>query len=199
MPRSIPDRRPLSGVVLGAGAMHRFAVPFVVGLAAAVAGCNRTEENLPEWRPSDHDNAATPSAAQVDTKQPRPGMPNLEKYGLNEVIIAAWKQNCVPCHGIIGRGDGPQAAMSRPRDLTDPNWQRAAPDDEILYAIQKGRGRMPPFPALPEDTARGLVRMIRLMNADGPPPEAPGSDAPSSDAPHGAPPAASAPATKPAP
>lgn len=153
----------------------------LLGLFSLVA-CNRPTEDLPEWTPRDHDHASKPNEAQVDTRAPRPGMPALEKFGINEVTLAAWKQNCVPCHGLIGRGDGPQGAALRPTDLTNPKWQKVALDDEIARTIKKGRGRMPGFPALPDDTVDGLVRLVRLMNAERPAP----SDAP----PNGATPAA---------
>lgn len=142
------------------------------GWALGLGACGRSKGDLPEWTPADHDNQKTPSAGQVDTKVPRAGMPDLAKQGIDDVILASWKQNCVPCHGVIGRGDGPSGAATNPRDLTDPNWQRVAIDSEIAFAISKGRGRMPGFPHLPEETVSGLVKLVRLLNADRPSPPA---------------------------
>ncbi len=151
-------------------ALHR---PFLIMalLSGCLPACNKPDpKDLPEWSPADHDNqtnASTPGAAQSGKPAAnRPAMPNLEKYGITELALATWKQSCVPCHGVIGRGDGPQGAAVRPRDLTDPKWQRVAIDSEIEHAIKKGRGRMPAFADLPDETVTGLVRLIRLLNAD---------------------------------
>lgn len=144
------------------------AILLTASLWIGVSACERSHQELTEWTPRDHDNQGAPAQGQVDTRAPRPGMPAMEKYGINDVILATWKQQCSTCHGLIGRGDGPNAMASRPRDLTDPVWQKNASDEEIAHSIQKGRGRMPPFPGLPKDTVSGLIRLIRLMNQEGP-------------------------------
>ncbi len=155
-------------------------------LVAINVACSRTDaEQLPEWTPADHDNQTQPQPNQVDIENPSPGMPSGEALGLNDVVLATWKQNCVPCHGIIGRGDGPQAATTRPRDLTDPTWQRVAIDSEIIHTIKKGRGRMPAFGQIPDETVQGLVRLIRMLNASPPPDSA--TPTPSASAQAGAP------------
>ncbi len=154
--------------------------------AASLWGCDRKADELPEWRPEDHDHqnegspsasgpgaasAASPAAPGAAKEAasggaPRPPMAALERFGITPAVLASWKQNCVPCHGLIGAGDGPQGAVLRPRNLADPAWQRVALDDEIAHAIKKGRGRMPAFPGLPDETVTGLVRLVRLMNPE---------------------------------
>jgi len=137
------------------------------GIAAFGIACDRKPEDLPEWSARDHDNQKEAKSNQFDsTAPPKPGMPALEKYGINQVTLAAWKQNCVPCHGLIGAGDGPQGSMTRPTDLTNPKWHEVALDSEIENTIKKGRGRMPAFAQLPDETVTGLVRLIRLMNPE---------------------------------
>ncbi len=91
-------------------------------------------------------------------------MPALEKHGIDDVILATWKQNCTPCHGLIGRGDGPRGRNLRPPDLTDPTWQERAIDSEIASTIKRGRGKMPAFGHLPDKTIQGLVRLVRMLN-----------------------------------
>jgi mono/diheme cytochrome c family protein len=146
--------------------LSRHFWPFLLLSAVSLGACDKKDPGaLPEWSPADHDNQDKPEAGQVDTKNPRPGMPNLEQYGLNDLILATWKQNCVPCHGVIGRGDGPQSAVFRPTDLTNPEWQRVAIDSEIAHTIKKGRGRMPAFAQIPDETVTGLVRLVRMLNA----------------------------------
>jgi mono/diheme cytochrome c family protein len=102
----------------------------------------------------------------VDTAERKANMPDLTKQGIDDVVLAAWKQNCIPCHGVIGRGDGPQGRSLRPPDFTNPRWHRTAIDSEMAYAIQKGRGNMPAFAHLPEPTVQGLVKLVRMLNPD---------------------------------
>lgn len=127
-------------------------------------GCDRSRDDVREWTPQDHDHTGAPSAGQVDTSQP--GANPLADHGVSDVILATWKQNCVTCHGVIGRGDGPQGRMLRPPDFTNPVWQKNALDDHMRRTIQKGRGAMPPFGHLPDETVDGLIHLIRLLNRD---------------------------------
>ncbi len=142
--------------------MIRFARSLVALCAIALCGaCNRTPDDLREWRPSDHSTEPAPAqdAPQVSGSA-EPTVP-----GLDAVTIAAWQRACVTCHGSLGRGDGPQGPMVQARDLSDPAWQRAASDAEIVDAITKGRGRMPPF-QLPASTVAGLLHLVRLFNRE---------------------------------
>lgn len=127
-----------------------------------ILGCNRPAPDLREWKASDHDHTSDPGQGQVEVR-PDAGSP-LAALGINEVAIVAWEQNCMKCHGTMGAGDGPQAAMTHPRDLTDPAWQTATTDEAIARIIREGRGRMPGF-ALPATTIDTLVRLVRLFDA----------------------------------
>jgi mono/diheme cytochrome c family protein len=147
---------------------------------------------LPEWTAQDHDHNNKPTSGQVDTEKRKAAMPDLTKNGINDVVLAAWKQNCIQCHGVIGRGDGPQGRSLRPPDFTNAGWQRTALDSEMEHTIKKGRGNMPAFGHLPDDTVRGLVNLIRMLNpnrakevmkngegaAEGEKPDTPGTPAP---------------------
>ena len=103
-------------------------------------------------------------------------------HGLNEVVIVAWEQNCVRCHGRFGRGDGPQGPMVHAADLTNEAWQATVKDDDIFKSIHDGRGLMPAFP-LPESTLRALVQLVRLLG-QAVKPHATDADAPAASAPH---------------
>ena len=140
------------------------ALPLLI-LSFSLGGCDQTAADLREWRPQDHDHTTNPGAEQVAGGPDAGPAPELARHGLNEVIIVAWQQNCTRCHGRVGRGDGPQGAMFRTADLSNPAWQDAINDEQIALAIKNGRGAMPPF-ALPDATIEGLVRLIRLLRAD---------------------------------
>lgn len=124
------------------------------------SACDQQAPDLREWRASDHDHTQNPGSDQVEGG-PDAGS-ELAEHGLNEVVLVAWEQNCVRCHGRFGRGDGPQGPMVRATDLTNPRWQATATDDGIVKVIREGRGLMPAFP-LPETTLRSFVQLIRLL------------------------------------
>jgi len=138
----------------------RAALRLIV-LSFTLAACERDAPDVREWRPSDHDHTDNPAPAQVDVSDAgaRGGM----LHGIDEVVLVAWRQNCTTCHGIIGRGDGPQAPMTRPRNLSDAAWQASVTDNAIAQTIRRGRGAMPAFD-LPEATLTGLVKLVRLFD-----------------------------------
>jgi hypothetical protein len=174
---------------------------FVLLSAGLSFACDRVDAAaLPEWSPADHTNQGAPSSNQVDTSKPRPGMPDLAKEGITDVVLATWKQSCTPCHGTIGRGDGPQARGLNPPDFTNPVWQKNAIDSEIVHTLQKGRGQMPAFAHLPGDTVQGLIHLIRRLNSDRSAAASATAAAPATPAPEKtAAPATPAPAPAPAP
>lgn len=136
----------------------------VVGLSLALFACKSEAADLREWKPSDHDHTSKPESGQVDVSDPAANP--LASHGISEVVLLAWRQSCVRCHGIIGRGDGPNAAMTHPPDLTNPERQAQLTDAAIASVIRQGRGLMPKHD-LPDATVDGLVRLVRLVNASG--------------------------------
>lgn len=76
------------------------------------------------------------------------------------LIELTWRQRCAVCHGMEGRGDGPNGPMVKAPDLTRPEWQAKASDAEIAATIQNGKNLMPRFD-LPEKVVAGLVTRIR--------------------------------------
>jgi Cytochrome C oxidase, cbb3-type, subunit III len=158
-----------------AGAMR---ASFLTAGAVAVllfGGCRSTPDDLRVWRPSDHDQAELTQAQNANddadggSAAAAPQLPP----GITQVVLVAWKQNCTPCHGMFGKGDGPEGPMVGARDLTDPNWQSSTSDAEIAQTIEKGLGRMPHFD-FPNSTVQGLVKLVRMMNAAGGGPAAAG-------------------------
>lgn len=77
-----------------------------------------------------------------------------------------YQNYCVACHGNAGAGDGPAAAAfdPRPTDFTDPEYQEARTDEELVQAITTGAGGMPGFSTqLTQDKIEALVRYIRTL------------------------------------
>ncbi len=134
--------------------------PLLASLAVLAVACSQTPPDTREWRATDHDHTDNPNVAQTDmTDGGQTGV-----MGIDEVALAAWRSNCVPCHGVIGRGDGPKGIPVKARNLTDPAWQESATDEQIATSITQGKGQMPKF-ALPASTVQQLVKLVRLLNA----------------------------------
>ncbi|MBI3205184.1 MAG: cytochrome c [Polyangiaceae bacterium] len=127
---------------------------------ALVLGCNQAPSDVRPWRATDHDHTESPNAAQTDVSDG--GQTGV--MGVDEVALAAWRANCVPCHGVIGRGDGPKGPSTKARDLTDATWQAGVSDEQIATSIRQGKGQMPKFD-LPASSVEQLVRLVRLLDA----------------------------------
>lgn len=123
--------------------------------------CNERPADLREWRVSDHDHTDNPNSGQV---QVDPSASAQAPPGLEDVTIVAWQQNCTKCHGQLGRGDGPQGPMVKATNLSDPAWQQATTDEQIVRAIKEGKGAMPAV-KLPDSTVANLVKLVRMMSA----------------------------------
>jgi mono/diheme cytochrome c family protein len=129
-------------------------------LVFGLVACNQQPADVREWRPSDHDN----------TENPQPNDPTVSDggqtgvMGVDEVAIATWRSKCIACHGLLGRGDGPRGASMHVRDLADPAWQATVTDAELAQSIKNGKGQMPRND-FPDSTVKGLVRLVRLLNA----------------------------------
>jgi mono/diheme cytochrome c family protein len=66
-----------------------------------------------------------------------------------------FKNRCTPCHGAAGKGDGAASAglTPKPRDFSDPAWQKSVTDDHIEKIIKFGGaavGKSPAMPANPD-------------------------------------------------
>lgn len=135
----------------------------LVSVFAALGGCQSAASDLREWRPSDHDHTDDPTPSQVQGgdagASPIPG--------INQVVLVAWKERCMRCHGQFGRGDGPQGPMVHARNLADPKWQESITDEQLATSIRKGKGLMP-AQDLPDETVVGLIRLVRLIGGIAP-------------------------------
>ena len=65
---------------------------------------------------------------------------------------------CAKCHGTDGRGGVPAAeGLPPPRNFCDPAFQASRSDDELKRVIKAGKGPMPPFGALFDDSQLTLL------------------------------------------
>lgn len=88
-----------------------------------------------------------------------------------QVLEAArplYKENCERCHGVTGKGNGPESARQypAPSDLTDAKRMNALTDGAIFYQISEGRRPMPSFKKrMTEDQRWQLVLFIQSFSS----------------------------------
>ena len=85
-----------------------------------------------------------------------------------------YKENCAPCHGASGKGDGAgaQALPVRPADHTDSAHMRGRSDDFLRDVITKGGAAMGLSPFMPawqglfkSNEIQDLVDYVRSLAA----------------------------------
>jgi cytochrome c551/c552 len=82
---------------------------------------------------------------------------------------------CVGCHGVNGKGDGPTAKTltPKPRNYTDPFWQKSVTDAYLKKLIVDGGAKHGKSPLMPGNPALAsqpevldeLVKIIRNFNS----------------------------------
>lgn len=121
--------------------------------------------------------AAPPAEkAAVKTPPPSPATPTAVAANADDPK-EVFKTRCVMCHGEDGKGDGPAsvALNPKPRNYTDPTWQKSVTDDQIKKTITGGGasvGKSPIMPAQPDlagkpEVLDGLVKIVRAFGAKG--------------------------------
>ena len=77
----------------------------------------------------------------------RQQIPVPQRPPVAELATASYTQNCAPCHGISGDGDGPAGAAADPTVFSDPaeSWERSPA--ELFFVTKFGRieNLMPPW------------------------------------------------------
>lgn len=134
----------------------------LVTTVIAVAACNKAEHAggpVPAPAPSQKDFNKT----QVDSDPANAPTP----VSADTIFTT----RCATCHGTTGKGDGPASAAlnPKPRNYTDPEWQKTVSDEHIKKTIVEGGaavGKSPlmvPNPDLAgkEIVLDGLVKIIR--------------------------------------
>jgi mono/diheme cytochrome c family protein len=130
---------------------------------AVLAACDRAPkaDDLPVWKPGDH-HSADDDERQGQQGQPQPGQAP-KGNDTASLVDLAWRQQCVQCHGAMGRGDGQMGAMLHAADLTNADWQSKASDADIAAIIRNGKDKMPSYASLPGPVVDGLVARIRQL------------------------------------
>jgi mono/diheme cytochrome c family protein len=90
-----------------------------------------------------------------------------------------FRQYCLSCHGIDGRGSEMKPAMPAIPDFTGRAWQEGVRDPQLVVSILDGKGTlMPSFRGrVTDDQARDLAAYVRAFGPARPPtPEQPATD-----------------------
>lgn len=127
-------------------------------LILLLAGCDRppSSDGVKEWTPADHDGEKGAASG------PKQGARQAgDAGGAPALVEITWRNQCAGCHGLGGKGDGPQGAMFKPPDLT----QSKSDDATLLSTIKNGKGRMPKFD-LPDDVAQGLAARVKSFRGN---------------------------------
>ena len=79
---------------------------------------------------------------------------------------AVYISRCEICHGTYGRSTGSlPPGVRAPRDFSDPAFQDAMSDRELLHAVRHGSAGMPALtPRVTEEQARQVVAFVRLLS-----------------------------------
>lgn len=134
---------------------------FLVLAVSSLVACGKNEKP-----PKPLEGPSTQESGPGGAKKAAPADPNQPSEA--RMLFA---NVCAQCHGADGKGDGPAAENlnPKPRNYTDPAWQKSVTDDEIKAIIVGGgpsvgkSGMMPPNPALKgrDDVLNELVAIIR--------------------------------------
>jgi mono/diheme cytochrome c family protein len=77
-------------------------------------------------------------------------------------IAAVYKKQCALCHGVDGSGNTAMGKSMKLRSLKSDEVQKLS-DAELFDIIAKGKGKMPGYARLGDDTVRGLVAYTRQL------------------------------------
>jgi mono/diheme cytochrome c family protein len=152
-------------VVRSPQSTHCLVVALFAALCLLSWGCDRapSAEGLPEWKPSEHHSLDDDKMG--DPRQGAPGAGSATAKGddSTRLVEIAWQQNCVQCHGAMGRGDGQMGPMLHAPDLT----QSKLSDADMVAIIKGGKNKMPSYAQMPDKVVTGLVARIHRLQGQG--------------------------------
>lgn len=81
----------------------------------------------------------------------------------NEIYV----QRCTPCHGASGHGDGTASGTldPKPRNFSDPTWQKSVTDDYIAKIIKVGGAGVGKSAAMPSNPDLRNADVIAALRA----------------------------------
>jgi mono/diheme cytochrome c family protein len=126
-------------------AVLALTIPSGIGLATA-------QENTSPWE-------APEDAKKVENPV------KVTPSGLKQAA-QLYQENCVPCHGKTGAGDGPAASSltPKPQNFTDAKVMSKTTDGELFWKMSTGRGPMPAWKDQLSETQRWqLVNYLRTL------------------------------------
>jgi mono/diheme cytochrome c family protein len=108
-----------------------------------------------------------------ETKPDEPEGP--KAFEITDSMLATgqntYKLNCVPCHGPLGKGDGPSASglNPKPRDHSNKEYMARLTDDMIAETVRMGgiiRGypNMPSSPHIKGEEMAALIAFVRRLS-----------------------------------
>src|SRR5687768_2465597 len=94
-------------------------------LCTGVFACDRapSAETLPNWSAADHEHGKATNAANQGARGDGGAA-----GGVPMMVEVTWRNQCLPCHGPTGHGDGPQGAMFKAQDFSKGEWQDKVKD-----------------------------------------------------------------------
>ena len=109
-------------------------------------------------------NAGEPWEAPVRSDQKKNPIPaDAQSLALGKEVFV---QNCLPCHGASGKGDGPasQALETRPGDLTNAQRMGSQTDGALFWKIGEGKGPMPQWKdAITDEDRWRVINYVRTL------------------------------------
>jgi len=124
----------------------------VSGVLLFSAAPSRSEDTAKPW-------VAPPAARQK--KNPVKSSPD----GL-AAAAKGYHENCAPCHGAKGAGDGDMAKYlkQKPANFADAKMMNAMTDGELFWKMTEGRPPMPPWKDQMTETERWqMVNYLRTL------------------------------------
>src|SRR5438132_10102794 len=109
--------------------------------------------------------AVIPSPPRVPKEPPRLP-PSVDEAAVRTRVASVhYRQYCLSCHGVDGRGTETRASMPNIPDFKDQKWQEKMTNAELAASILDGKGTlMPAFRGrVDEDEAQDLVAYIRAF------------------------------------
>lgn len=117
-------------------------------------GCGDEDRELREWRAEDHVQPAQPAPDQTtgEVEEPPPEV-------VARAAAALYGARCASCHGVEGRGDGPEAPGGGDMpDFSSAQYHDTRSDEDLARAITMGSGLMPAFGS--QINQRGVAALV---------------------------------------